>query len=99
MTREEAIALLSNRYIVVSMHADKDYCVKNNDAIDMAIKAIKKQVPMKPNVYKEEYAVHYKCPKCGCRFVSKIDGEYVAGTRCYKYCYICGQRISWEGVE
>ena len=28
-----------------------------------------------------------------------IDGEYVAGTRCYKYCYICGQRIGWEGAE
>ena len=40
-----------------------------------------------------------KCTKCGCRLMSKIDGEYVAGMRCYKYCYICGQRIGWEGVE
>nr|DAW91711.1 MAG TPA: Transcription initiation factor IIE, alpha FINGER, Transcription [Bacteriophage sp.] len=40
----------------------------------------------------------YKCPKCGCGFVSKIDGEFVAGMH-YPYCYICGQRIDWEGVK
>lgn len=99
MKSKEAIKLLSNRYIVVSMHVNKDYCVKNNDAIDTAIEALKKQVPMKPTVQNEdEYVVNYKCPKCGCRFVSKIDGEFVAGMH-YKYCYICGQRIDWEGVE
>ena len=98
MTREEAIELLSNRYIVVSMHADKDDCIKNNAALDTAIEAIKKQVPMKPNVYKEEYAVHYKCPKCGCMLTSKFDGVIVDGMH-YPYCYICGQRIDWEGVE
>ena len=69
-------------------------------AIDAATEAVKKQVPMKPTVQNEdEYVANYKCPKCGCRLVSKIDGEYVAGTRCYKYCYICGQHIDWEGVE
>ena len=90
MTHEEAIEALQCGYLDTS--DIKPY-------MNIIVEALKKQVPMKPNVYKEEYAVHYKCPKCGCRFVSKIDGEYVAGTRCYKYCYICGQRISWEGVE
>lgn len=99
MTREEAIELLSGRYMVMSMCADKDDCIKNNVALDMAIEALKKQVPMKPTVQNEdEYVVNYKCPKCECRFVSKIDGEFVAGMH-YPYCYICGQRIDWEGVK
>lgn len=92
MTHEEALAELKD-----SIKGTGYQC--HMETYEMAIGALEKQVPMKPNVYKEEYAVHYKCPKCGCRFVSKIDGEYVAGTRCYKYCYICGQRIDWEGVE
>lgn len=68
-------------------------------AIDVATEAVKKQVPMKPTVQNEdEYVVNYKCPKCGCRLISKIDGEYVAGMH-YRCCYICGQRIDWEGVK
>ena len=91
MTHEEALAELKD-----STKGSGYQC--HMETYEMAIEALEKQVPMKPNVYKGEYAVHYKCPKCGCRFVSKIDGEYVAGTH-YKYCYICGQRIGWEGVE
>lgn len=68
-------------------------------AIDVATEAVKKQVPMKPTVQNEdEYVANYKCPKCECRLVSKIDGEFVAGMH-YPYCYICGQRIDWDGVK
>ena len=98
MTHEEAIELLSNWYIVLSMHVDEDYCVKNNDAIDMAIKAIKKQVPTKPDVHEEEYITDFKCPKCGCRLLSRTVGKHVAGS-CYPYCFMCGQHIDWEGVK
>ena len=91
MKREEAIKRLK---IYKLGDLGVDMIAKN-----MAIEAIKKQVPMKPTVQNEdEYVVNYKCPKCECRFVSKIDGEFVAGMH-YPYCYICGQRIDWEGVE
>ena len=91
MTREEAIKRLK---IDKLGDLEVDRIAKN-----MAIEALKKQVPMKPTVQNEdEYVVNYKCPKCECRFVSKIDGEFVAGMR-YPYCFICGQRIDWEGVK
>ena len=91
MTREEALAELKD-----SIKGTGYQC--HMETYEMAIEALEKQVPMKPSVHEEDYAVHYKCPKCGCRFVPKIDGEYVSGTH-YKYCHICGQRIGWEGVE
>ena len=86
------------------------YCSEECDKIDTCrseykegveatvIKALEKQIPKKPHISKEEYAIHYKCPVCGCRFISKIDGEYVAGNK-YIYCYICGQAIDWNVIE
>lgn len=67
-------------------------------ALEMASDALEKQIPKKPNISKEEYTTNYKCPTCGCRLISKIDGEYVAGNH-YKYCYICGQAIDWNITE
>lgn len=60
-------------------------------ATGIAVRAMRKQIPKKPN-YKEEY--RYKenkiiqisiCPIC--------HREIVAGDM---YCIDCGQRISWE---
>lgn len=42
MNREEAIELLSERYLTMSMCADKDDCIRNNTALDMAIGALRK---------------------------------------------------------
>lgn len=67
-------------------------------AIDAATEAIKKQIPMKPNVHEEEYITDFKCPKCGCRLLSRTVGKHVAGS-CYPYCFMCGQHIDWEGVR
>lgn len=79
MTREEALAELKD-----SIKGTGYQC--HMETYEMAIGALEKQVPMKPSVHEEDCAVHYKCPKCGCGFVSKIDGEYVSGTH-YKYCH------------
>ena len=51
-------------------------------AFDMAIEALEKQIPKKPN--------SIFCPICN--FPSIIDGEY--GDR-YPYCFNCGQAIDW----
>lgn len=73
-------------------------CEETIDPCRMIVEAIKKQVPMKPNAHEEEYTAYYKCPKCGCMLTSKFDGVIVDGMH-YPYCYICGQRIDWEGVK
>ena len=41
LTKKEAIELLSERYMTMSMCADKDYCAKQNAALDMAISALR----------------------------------------------------------
>ena len=40
LTKKEAIELLKERYITMSMYADKEYCIKHNAAIDMAISSL-----------------------------------------------------------
>lgn len=39
--------------------------------------------------------VYVRCPSCGNRFYSIIDGEIVAGKKT-NYCSECGQRIDWS---
>ena len=40
LTKQEAIELLKERYMTMSMCTDKEYCVKHNTAIDMAISSL-----------------------------------------------------------
>lgn len=40
LTKQEAIELLKERYMTMSMCADKEYCAKQNAAIDMAISSL-----------------------------------------------------------
>lgn len=41
LTKKDAIELLKERYMTMSMCADKDYCAKQNAAIEMAIAALR----------------------------------------------------------
>lgn len=43
LTKKEAIELLKERYMTMSMCSDNDYCVKQNAAIEMAIAALSAQ--------------------------------------------------------
>ena len=44
LTKQEAIELLKERYMTMSMCADKDYCIKQNAALDMAISALSEDI-------------------------------------------------------
>ena len=63
--------------------------------LQMAIKALEKQIPKKPKVKEETYSRLYDCPSCGGYLVSKIDGELCSGQK-YKYCHRCGQALDWS---
>nr|DAQ45207.1 MAG TPA: putative transposase [Caudoviricetes sp.] len=61
-----------------------------------AIKALKKQIPMKPNNTKSildfsgrYYTTKGDCPCCGAK------GLF----RTISYCCSCGQKLDWEGSE
>lgn len=53
MTREEALAELKD-----SIKGTGYQC--HMETYEMAIEALEKQVPMKPSVHEEDYAVHYQ---------------------------------------
>lgn len=56
----------------------------------LAIKALGKQVPMKPVKVDDSgirYTDTYRCPSCGGAFT---------GTGIANYCYHCGQALDWE---
>ena len=69
---------------------------KRAEAIDVAINALEKQIPKKPEYEAEGYADgelvydYAKCPICG------HDFEYGINDLGCKYCSDCGQKLNWE---
>lgn len=68
---------------------------KDVEVFDMAINALKKQQPMKPDEHREPIKKHMEegkmapfCPVCGNDLLDEAND-------CYVYCPECGQRIDW----
>ena len=65
-----------------------------SEALYEAVKALKKQVPIIPDVWGDGYAdgslVYdtWECPSCGATY--EIEGEQ------HDYCPHCGQKIDWS---
>lgn len=97
MTNDEAIkAIEAVRNVILKDPSWlKSFVDKVNEACDMAIDALKKQIPVKPVKSKEErygmgYVYHdWICPTCG-RFLAHEPEK--SGNRHCK----CGQAIDWE---
>lgn len=82
MTREEAVEYLFNK-ISFCKSIDEGYAdAVNVEALEMALSALKKDIPIKPVKEKNEYT--YRCRKCS----SDVVG-------CGYYCWKCGQKIDW----
>ena len=77
MTKSEAINVLQLNTPFV---ANKEV----NEAVEMAINALKKQIAKKPI----DKIAYYECPCCG-----EVD---IIGCL---YCPVCGQRLNWEDSE
>ena len=62
----------------------------SEETIKLAIEALEKQTPQKPiRMYRDATCWKFwKCPSCG----------YILGYK-YNYCYSCGQRLDWKGIE
>ena len=85
MTAEEAIKILE----VVKAETDWTAPLEYQEAFDMAIEAIKKQIPMKmPGSYTD-----YKCDVCGRRIRS---GKGSSSFGRDNFCQRCGQAIDWS---
>lgn len=70
-----------------------------NNAYDMAIKTLEKQIPKKPEYEADGYADgelvydYAKCPICG------HDFEYGINDWGCEYCSDCGQKLDWSDEE
>lgn len=60
------------------------------EEIEIATKALKKQIPMKSTEINDECG-YFECPACG-------DLIYAEGARFeeHKYCLSCGQKLDWR---
>lgn len=82
-------------------HLSREH-IYNEVARQEAIKALKKQIPKKPIINKENINnVNYKvymCPCCKKQIIKKIDRDIFVGKIPY-YCDDCGQALDWSESE
>ena len=86
MSYKEAISILSVYY--------EPGDIRQNDALDLAIESLEKQIPTKPEYISGGYADGFLvwvacCPTCG-HWLEVEDEEY---------CQNCGQKIDWSEKE
>ena len=87
MTNEEAIETLKHEHDYAQLLS---YV---NEAIKLAISALEKQIPMKPNnINIEKYKVSYECPKCRTEHIN----EWCETKWKLPFCSICGQSLDWN---
>lgn len=92
MTHEEAI---KNMNALNAVCVKKDfYDAEFENALALAIDALKRQIPRKPIIRKTEdyfgYVKYILCPNC-----EKV--EFGFNQPCF--CELCGQAIDWEDDE
>ena len=88
MTYEEAINTIKHGCI----YRDK----RGGIALQIAIKALEKQIPKKPKAIKGDFSIYYDCPYCRQYIATVSDGELCCGKK-HIYCPVCGQRLLWDG--
>lgn len=77
------------------------FCKQNNriSNLEWKLREIEKKQPQKPKERKAGFkSFDYVCPVCGRRLISKVDGEWVAGSKS-KFCKICGEELDWSDTE
>ena len=74
------------------------------EALKIAVKALKKQIPKKPDTENINRGIHvsgeydidsnYICPSC-----KSVVGDYESEDIWYKHCPECGQALDWSDDE
>ena len=103
MKENEAIEKLKNMRLFMQIEDKSNDCKFTEDdyrANEMAIKALKKQIPRKPRktdsyrgVLKRVYA--YVCPTCGNVCLEKYMNE----RQNTMFCWNCGQKLDWSDEQ
>ena len=100
MTENEAREKLKNMRLYMQIEDKNNDCKFTEDdykANEMAIQALKKQIPKKVKI---EQWIYTKCD-CGYEFSKHHgDGYYsIPLENKTKYCPNCGQKLNWESEE
>lgn len=95
MTNQEAIETIKIAIAEVEWNYPMDYSI----AFDMAITALEKQIPKKPEEYEDKY---YACPVCGNVLLHKWEKyptKLMSKNNGLPYCLSCGKAIDWSEEE
>ena len=97
MTASEAIEWLKGIEKKYIHGGDEFFDNARKIAISTAISALEKQIPKKPIVDPANLCdfQNFLCPKCNKKIISRVDGEWIAGSL-QNYCDDCGQKLLWE---
>lgn len=88
MTNEEAFLILLETIMPVD---------KENEALEKALEALRKQIPEKPIIEHYKHYDAYSCPKCGRCFVFKDETGFFTFTgERSEFCNKCGKAIDWS---
>ena len=106
MTTDEAIEIIESLYVTMSMWlGSSEEARQRNEAIKMAVDALKKQIPVKPKHIDKnaEFDGNWKkvCPVCGRVLMERIttpEESYPIHYNMTEHC-ICGQKIYWPEDE
>ena len=91
MTESEAIKNLKDILSECTESGEAVCYITDVDApaLEMAIKALEKQIPKKPFFVTVHNDTTYHCSNCK-NFIGFYD------TRIYEYCHNCGQKLYWQ---
>lgn len=92
MKSEDANVIFLLEYCaeICNGYQKNDTC--ENCEINVAIKAIDKQIPKKPEPKEDASGEYYVCPICGVYQEYLTDGKP-------PYCVNCSQALDWQEVE
>lgn len=89
MTNEKALEIMD---ILINPHETDFTFEEEKEAYEIAIEALKKQIPKKPINEPINQSLHYKlCPRCNRKISGMEWGQ--------EYCWSCGQAIDWQEDE
>lgn len=90
MTYEEALEYFTRRKTQLGLSDTIQ------QAEDLAIKALEKQIPKKPINVEKHY---YECPRCKQDLGVSNDDIFVYEIPIPMYCSECGQALDWSDTE
>lgn len=96
MTEQEAIEMLEHSIVSYeTQNRNNITCDLTQEVLDMAIQALEKQIPYKPQEYEDKY---YAC-KCGNVLLMKWEKyptKLMPKSRGLICCLACGQKLDWS---